>query len=676
MKLYKLFLLMGMLMVMISCNENSKEEKLTLDVSVVDTSIDPAENFYEFANKGWMEANPLPDDESRFGSFDQLAKQTNQKVKELILNLSKKEHEDGSIEQKIGDFYAVGMDVETINQLGSKPIQPYLNEIDKISDINGVIDQAAKMHHMGLGTMFRFSVGPDAKNSEMNIGHFSQGGLGMNDRDYYTSSDKRSKELRKAYIDYITKLFTLTGLEKNEAKKKAETIMQIESRLAHASMTRLERRDPIKTYNKYSPNELKELVDNFDWDGYFNELGVENPGDVNVRQPAFFKEFNAMLAEVPVEDWKTYLKWNITNSASPYLSQDFVEANFDFYGRTFQGSKEMKPRWRRVLNSTNRSLGDAVGQKFVEKHFPPEAKSRMTELVNNLKKALGLRIDQLEWMSEETKQKAHEKLATMNVKIGYPDKWKDYTNLQVGTDSYFENMMNSRKFHREDNLSDLGQPVDKDEWFMNPQTVNAYYSPLMNEICFPAGILQPPFFYMDGDDAINYGAIGAVIGHEMTHGFDDQGRLYDKEGNLTNWWTEDDSKRFEKRSQVLVDQYNQIIVLDTLHADGELSLGENIADLGGLNIAYTGFKMANPDTEGQKVDGYTPEQRFFLAWARVWAQNIRDKEIIRRTKEDVHSLGVNRVNGPVKNMPEFHQAFNVQPGDAMYLPKEEIASIW
>jgi len=660
-----------------SCTQQKVEEKITYDVSLIDSSFNPADDFFHFANNGWMKKYPLPDDESRYGSFDQLAKETSEKVQTLVEELASAIHAQGSIEQKIGDFYAMGMDTATINSQGLNPLKPEFEKIAAIQSMEDVQSQIAYFHLHGIGSLFGFFGSTDAKNSEMTIAHLSQGGLGMSDRDYYTNTDPRTEEIRAAYIKYIENMLALTGINQEEAKNQASTIMTIESRLAKASFTRLENRDPNATYNKKSKEEVKQLYSNLHIENYFNNLGLDYNGDINIRQPKFFEEVNQMLADVNVEDWKTYLYWNLINSTASYLSSDFEELSFDFYGRTMQGSQKMRPRWRRVLASTNGALGDAIGQKFAERYFPPQAKERMINLVENLRTALGQRMEKLEWMSDETKAKANDKLATMRVKIGYPDQWRDFSNLEVGREAYVLNVLAANKNNRIYNLNKIGKPVDKNEWFMTPQTVNAYYAPTLNEICFPAGILQPPFFYLDGDDAINYGAIGAVIGHEMSHGFDDQGRLYDKEGNLKEWWTPEDAERFNARTQVLVDQFNNIIVLGDLHADGKLSLGENIADLGGLNISYTAFKNSQKENpQAEIIDGYTADQRFFLSWARVWAQNIRDKEIIRRTKEDVHSLGINRVNGPIANMPEFHAAFNVKPENNLYLPEEERASIW
>ena len=660
-----------------SCQGPGEKEEKNLKVEYINDSIDPGDNFYQFANDGWMEAHPLPEDESRFGSFDLLRKNTREKVRNILEESASGDYEEGSIEQKIGDLYSLGMDTEKIKQQGLKPIEDDLKAIEAIQTKEELINQITYFHKYGIGSLFRLSAGADAKNSKMNIAQLSQGGLGMSDRDYYVKEDERTRNIRKAYRNFIPKIFKLAGASSQEAGSVTETIMDVETRLAKASMTRLERRDPHKTYNKMKLEELKQLCPNFNWEDYFKGLEIEVPDSMNVRQPEFFKEVNSMLEEVSIDTWKTYLRWNLLNSTAEYLPPEFAEVNFEFYGKTMQGLQEMKPRWRRVLEVTNRSLSDPIGKKFVEKHFPPEAKKRMVALVNNLQEAFAQRIKRLDWMSEETKEKALDKLSVMNVKIGYPDEWRDFSDLTIDTSSYVANVLTSRKFNKSYQLNKIDKPVDENEWFMPPQTVNAYYAPSMNEMCFPAGILQPPFFYLEGDAAVNYGAIGAVIGHEMTHGFDDQGRKYDKEGNLNDWWTQKDAERFDKRSQVLVKQYNQKTVLDTVHADGKLTLGENIADLGGMSIAYTAFKNATDDKDlPEKIDGYTPEQRFFLAWARVWAQNIRDKEILRRTQEDVHSLGIHRVNGPLPNIDAFYQAFNVTKEDNLYIPEEKRAKIW
>ncbi|PLX19235.1 MAG: peptidase M13 [Marinilabiliales bacterium] len=660
-----------------SCSQKEVKEKITLDVSLIDTTFDPAEDFFRYANNGWMQKYPLPDDESSYGTFNQLRKETSIKVQTLLEELANGSFEQGTDEQKIGDFYALGMNMEKIETQGLDPIKPEFEKINAIQSLEDVQDQIAHFHLISVGSAFNFFGSTDVKNSEMNIAMISQGGLGMADRDYYVNEDERSQKLRDAYVIHIEKMLILSGLSEEQAKTDAQAIMNIESRLAHASMTRFDSRDPHLTYNKKSQEEVKEIFSNFDLDRYKTNLGLDYDGDINIRQPLFVEELNKMLVEVPIEDWKAYFRWNVFNSTADYLTQEIQEQNFDFYGRTMRGSKQMQERWRRVLATTNGALGDAIGKKFSEKYFPAEAKTRMVELVENLRIALGERIEDLEWMSEETKVKAKDKLASVNVKIGYPDKWEDFSNLEVGQDAYVLNVLEANKFWKQKNLAEIGQPVDKSEWFFPAHTVNAYYAPTLNEICFPAGILQPPFFYLDGDDAINYGAIGMVIGHEMSHGFDDRGRLYDKNGNLESWWTEQDSKRFEERTEVLVEQHNNIVIIDDLHADGKLTLGENIADLGGLNIALTAFRNAQKENpQPEVIDGFTKEQRFFLAYARVWANNMRDKEKIRYTKEDEHPIPVNRVNAPLANMPEFHAAFGVKQGDALFISEDERASIW
>lgn len=673
----KLFTIILISMILTTSCQQKVDKKITLDVSVIDTTFDPAEDFFHYSNNGWMKMHPLPADESSYGTFNQLRKETSIKVQTLLEELAKSKYEKGTVEQKIGDFYALGMDTAKIEEQGLQPLKPEFDRIASISTIEDVQNQIAHFHLYQIASTFSFYASTDIKNSGMNIGLIAQGGLGMADRDYYVNEDDRSEELRKAYILHLEKMLVFSGFSKEKAENGAQTIMNIESRLAHASMTRFESRDPHATYNKMTQEKIAELYSNFNWNSYFVNLGLKYDGDINVKQPEFFAELNKMFVDVPVEDWKAYFQWNLINTTSSNLTQEIQEQDFDFYGRTMRGSEQMQERWRRVLGTTNTALGDAIGQKFSEKHFPAEAKERMATLVENLRTALGQRIDNLEWMSDETKVKAKDKLASITVKIGYPDVWMDFTNLEVGQEAYVLNVLKSNRFWKEDELSEIGKPVDKTKWFFPAHTVNAYYAPTLNEICFPAGILQPPFFYLDGDDAINYGAIGVVIGHEMSHGFDDRGRLYDKEGNLTTWWTEEDSERFNERTQVLVNQFNDIVIIDDLHADGKLSLGENIADLGGLNISLTAFRNAQKENpQAEIIDGYTKEQRFFLSYARIWANSMREKEKIRYTKEDEHSLPENRVNAPIANMPEFHAAFGVEEDNTLYLPEEKRASIW
>ncbi len=660
--------------VLLSCGEAKKAVAPCIDPANLDQTVLPGNDFDTYANGGWKKLNPLPADRGRFGSFDQLAEVAEKQVRDLVKTTAAANNPKGSIPDKIATLYNSGMDTAKIEKQGLEFVTPYLKEIDQISTIDQVQEAVTRMHKYGLNPLFGIYGSADSRNSSMVIAQLTQAGMGMPDRDYYLNEDPRSVDLRAKYLIYVTSMFKLAGNDDASAEQNARKVMTIETQLAKAAMSRLERRDPNKTYYKVTTAELAKLAPSFNWNHYFADLGIGDPGSVNLNQPNFVKEISGMLSTIPVDDWKIYLKWSLLNETASYLSSSFEKASFDFYGKAMTGTNVMRPRWKRVQGETSGAMSEALGQLYVQAYFPQEAKDRMIKLVSNLKVSLGERIKNLEWMSPETKTKALEKLATINVKIGYPDKWRDYSALEIKDDAYVMNVLRAGKFAIDFNLSKINKPVDKLEWGMSPQTVNAYYSPDKNEIVFPAAILQPPFFFKDGDDAVNYGAIGVVIGHEMTHGFDDQGRKFDKEGNLTDWWTPEDSKRFDERTKMLVDQYNSFIVLDSLHADGQLSLGENIADLGGLNISFQAFKTAN--TQKEKIDGFTPDQRFFLAYGHIWGQNTRDKEIQRRTKEDVHSLGRFRVLGPLQNLPEFYAAFDVKPGQKMYLEPEKRAKIW
>ncbi len=668
----------------VSCNskkqemDNTKqaEEVKAINLSDLDTTVSPGEDFYQYATGGWQKNNPLPDEESRYGSFDVLAKETNQKVNNLIKHLTEQENEPYSIEWKIEKFYSLGMDSARIDKDGLTPIELMLSEIDKISTKEELTKQIAELHRQGISSTFNVFGSADRENSEMQIAYLYQGGIGLPNRDYYTGNDDRSKEIRTKYLSHIEKMLVLSGFDKDLAHKNAQEIYNLEHQLAEKSMTNLERRDPFATTNRMSVAEIKEVSPSFDYQLYFNEINLPVPGTINLSQPDFFKQLSYLYENVDIEIWKTYLKWNVINFAAPYLHSEMVNTNWEFYGKFLTGALTQQPRWRRVVSKTNACLGEGVGQIFVKEYFPPEAKERMINLVENLRASFAERITQLEWMTPETKEKALKKLAKINVKIGYPDKWKDYEKLNIEDDSYIANIIRANVFEFDDMISEIGKPVDKTKWFMNPQTVNAYYSSNMNEICFPAGILQPPFFYMNADDAVNYGAIGVVIGHEMTHGFDDKGRNYDLQGNLNDWWTKEDAELFNAQTQILVERFNNIQVLNDLNADGKLSLGENIADYGGLVISYDALMKALDGETPERIDGFTAEQRFYLAYAKIWAQNIRDTEIRRRTKEDVHSLGKWRVNGQVPGLETFHTAFNIQENDPMYLQKEEWVNIW
>ncbi|RCW38591.1 M13 family metallopeptidase [Marinilabilia salmonicolor] len=668
------------LMIIPACTTGDSSEttrRAVFSPENMDTTVAPGENFYLYANGGWIKNHPLPDDKSRFGAFDMLAEENREKVKTIIEEAAQTEAEEGTVAQQIGDFFASGMDTVAIDKAGLKPLSEIFALIETIENPESLVKTTAALHQQQIYPFFYLYSSPDRKNSDMVIANFYQGGLGLPDRDYYFDESERGKKLRDAYIKYLTTLFVLKGETEEAASQKTANIMELETRMAKASNTRLENRDPQTTYNPTTLEELPQMAAGFDWSLYFSEAGLPEPGKINVGQPKFMAEIAQMANEVSPEMWRDYFSAVAMRSMAPYLTQDFVEASFEMYGRTLSGQPSMEPRWKRVLNTTSGALGEAVGQLYVEKFFPPEAKERMLELTGNLRKSFARRIDQLEWMSDDTKKEAHKKLEAIKVKIGYPDKWRDYSGLEVSEESYAENVLRSNRFDFIYDINKIGKPVDEDEWHMTPQTVNAYYSPLANEIVFPAAILQPPFFYPYGDDAVNYGAIGMVIGHEMTHGFDDKGRQYDMDGNMNDWWQPADAENFENRAQVLIDRYDNFTVLDTVKADGELTLGENIADLGGLNIAYQAYKMSlEGKDEPANLDGFTDDQRFFLAYARVWAQNIRNEEILRRTKEDVHSLGKWRVNGPLPNMQAFVEAFDIDAQEAMYLAPEKRASIW
>ena len=681
---YKSFcsLLAGALIVtmMISCGNKKNKQKVIQPINSanLDVTVKPGDNFYQYANGGWLKNNPIPADKSRFGAFEELEETNSSQLRGIMDEASAdKNAKPGSIIQKIGDFYSSGMDTAKIEKDGIKAIQAELDQIDAIKTIADFQKQIALNHSKGLPGLFYFFAAQDEKNSENMIAQLYQGGLGLPDRDYYVSDDNRSKEIRAEYQKHLVRSFELIGQPNADAVKSAEIVLKIETDLAKVSSTRLALRDPVSNYNKNNLAGLKKIAPKLDWDLYFSNLGLLHTKDINVGQPKFITEMAKMTTTVPIEQWKIYLKWNLVRSASSSLSSAFEKEHFAFYGTVLSGIKEMKPRWKRVVDETSSSLGEAVGQLYVEKFFPPKAKERMVKLVSNLKAALKERIQNLTWMSEATKKEAEIKLEKINVKVGYPDKWIDYTNLTVSKDSYFVNVMNANHFAFKRDLDKIGKPVDRTEWGMTPQTVNAYYSPNMNEIVFPAGILQPPFFYIDGDDAVNYGAIGVVIGHEMTHGFDDQGRMYDKDGNLRDWWTKADATNFKNQTKVLIDQFSNFKVLNSLTVDGKLTIGENIADLGGVNVSYTALQKALQGKDmNEKIDGFTLSQRFFLSYAQVWRNNIRDKELMRRLKEDVHSPGIARVNGIVYNIPAFYSAFNIQPTDKQFKPVEKRANIW
>ena len=672
------------LMALTACN---KPQTTGIHLENLDTTAVAQNDFYQYACGGWMKNNPLPNEYSRFGSFDKLGLSNLEQVNGLIADIAAKQHKMGSIPQKIGDVYNLSMDTARRNAEGIVPVLPVLQEIENVTDKAQWSEVLGKAMDFGLWAMY---VDADAMNSSMNILNEYQAGFALSQKDYYVDEDEHTQHIRAEYLKHVEKMFELYGQAK--AAEKAATVLRLETRLAKAAFSNVELRDPIANYNKMSVEELQKLVPEVNWQVYFNALfsmgqnGVElheRLDSLSIGQIRHLQEAGKMLADESLEDMKTLFTWQVIDGSSDFLTEEIFMQNFEFYGRILSGRQEPTPLWKRAVAMVNGTLGEAVGVMYVEKYFPEENKARMLDLVKNLQVALGERIQALEWMSDETKEKAMEKLNTFTVKIGYPDKWRDYTALEIDPElTYYANIQRAAKFEQDYSLSFLGKPVDKDKWFMTPQTVNAYYNPATNEICFPAGILQYPFFDMNADDAFNYGAIGVVIGHEMTHGFDDQGSQFDKDGNLINWWTEEDRARFEERTKVMEEYFNAIEVAPGVYANGKFTLGENIADHGGLQVAYQAFQNAQKakkakgeEALGEK-DGLTPEQRFFLAYANVWAGNIRPEEVLQRTKSDPHSLGMWRVNGALPHIGAWYEAWNVTEESPMYLAPEKRVSIW
>lgn len=662
-----------------SCNTPQKEvvKIAAINPANMDTTVAAGTDFYEYACGGWIKNNPLKPEYARFGTFDQLLENNQEQLRVLIEELSATPHEAGSVAGKIGALYAMGLDSTKLNADGVAPVKEELAAINALATKSDVSKMVATLHKEGMAPFFALFVGADEKNSAMNIVQLYQAGIGMGDRDYYLLEDEGSAKMRDAYRAYINKLFTLAGSSPEQADAAVDAMMKIEKAIAEISYGREDLRDSQKNYNKLAYEDFKQIESPLDWDVYFESMGLAGLKELDAKQINFYKDMSEALRNTTVDEQKYYLAFNLLSAAAPYLSDDFVDADFEFYGKVMSGKQEQQPRWKRSLNTVNGALGEAVGEMYVEKYFPASSKEKMLTLVGNLQTALSERINGLEWMSDTTKAKAQEKLAAFTVKIGYPDKWRDYSDLEIKDDSYWANVRRSNIFDMAYQLADVDKPVDKSRWHMNPQTVNAYYNPTTNEICFPAAILQPPFFNPDADDAVNYGAIGVVIGHEMTHGFDDQGRNYDKDGNLIDWWTAEDAVRFTERADKLVDQYDQIIVIDTLHANGRFTLGENIADHGGLLVAHQAYlnSLKGKETPAP-IDGFTNEQRFFLGYATLWGQNIRPEEIRRRTKIDPHSLGKWRVNAALRNIAPFYAAFDIKEGDPMFMAPVDRVVIW
>lgn len=667
--------------VLASCQTNGESsQKSGIDLANLDSTYLPGTDFYMFATGGWQKAHPLTDEYSRYGSFDVLQENNNKQLRELIEGVAAQQNEKGSVAQKIADLYNSAMDSVALNEHG-------LDEMAAFLACDGYQTSAQitqdwlkqvwpKMLRQGVDGLMGFYIGADEKDSKNNILSIVQGGLTLGQKDYYLDQDPETAKIREAYVAYIRQLVSHVGFGETDAARISDDVMRIETRLAQASKSMTELRDPEANYHKMSYDQLKKDFAGIDWDAYLHIFGISGLKDVIVGQPEAIHEVEKILAEETPEALQNVYLWHAIDMAAGYVDDESRNLSFAFWGTALSGKTQDRPRWKRAVSSVEGCLGEALGQLYVAKYFPPAAKERMEKLVANLQQALGERIDAQDWMSDDTKKVAHEKLDAFYVKVGYPDKWTDYSTLQIGN-SYLQNILSCKEWAIQDMIAKhLNKPVDKDEWYMTPQTVNAYYNPTTNEICFPAGILQPPFFDMEADDAFNYGAIGVVIGHEMTHGFDDQGSKYDKNGNLSQWWTEEDTKRFNERIQVMREYHDSIEVLPGLHSNGSLTLGENMADHGGLMVSYQAFVNATAQAPLSDKDGFTPAQRFFLAYANVWGQNIRDEEIRKRVKSDPHSLGKWRVNGQMPHMDAWYEAFGITEQDPMFVPKEKRVTIW
>ena len=676
MKKLTFILASALLMTACATTQSEKQEGVpAIDKTNFDESIVRNDDFYQWATGGWQEKNPLKPEYSRYGSFDVLRENNEIRINDLFNEMTKSEAEFGSVEQKISDLYQMWLDEERLNAEGAEPIRKALDYILSINSREELISKIANLHIDGIGAFFYSYPAADLEDSNMTILYMEQGGLGMGNRDYYTEAE--NAQLKAGYRTYLSKIFTLAGVE-GDIEKMVDNVMAVEDRLAAKHWTNVECRDIVKGYNPYTFEAFKAQYKGVDWDAYFRAMGVRKIEKIVVSQPSSFANTLATLKSASLDELRAYVAAHYISSAASYLSEDFAVASFEFFGKEMSGTEEIRPRWKRAMSVPNSILSEAVGQMYVAKYFPESEKARVEEMVANIQKAFSKHIEALDWMGQDTKAKAQEKLAAFTVKIGYPNKWKDYSTLTVDpSKSYWANVVEANRWYTADEMSQVGKPVDREKWLMSPQTVNAYYMPTTNEICFPAAILQPPFYNPNADDAVNYGAIGVVIAHEMTHGFDDQGSQFDKDGNMKDWWTAEDRAAFEKKTQVLVDQFNAIEILPGLYADGKFSLGENIADQGGLRLAFTGLTdYAWAEGRPADIDGFTGEQRFYIGYATLWAQNITDKEKENLTKNDVHSLGRNRVNATLRNIQSWYDAFDIKEGDAMFMPVEERVIIW
>lgn len=646
-----------------------------IDTSNFSDSVAPGTDFYEYINEGWLKKHPLPGDESNYGVFTMLNDQTQEAVREMILQAAEAEDRpEGSDAQKVGDFYTSYIDIESRDKRGAKPLQPLLDQIRQANDKAKLAELMAQLSRQGISQPIGYYVSPDARDSSSYTVYFSQHGTTLPDRDYYLEDDAMYQQVRDVFPDYIVKLLSAVGYEEPEAA--AKRILALETKLAKAQWTKVENRDPIKTYNKVTNDELGETLKHLQFEKFTTITDVDRIDQYVVRQPSFFNAVNTLFDQESLETWQAYMAFHVADSMAPVLSAEIEKIHFDFHSTVISGVGEQQPMWKRGVEATGGTLGELVGKLYVDRHFTPKAKQRMNELVENLKAAFAQRIDQLEWMTPPTKRQAHEKLSKFTTKIGYPDKWKDYSKLEIKPDQLFENVMRAAEVEHAREVDKLGGPIDRTEWHMTPQTINAYYNPVMNEIVFPAAILQPPFFNMEADDAVNYGGIGSVIGHELSHGFDDKGSKYDGDGNLRNWWNENDRSEFEKRSQGLVEQFGQYKPFEDMSVNGELTLGENIGDLGGLSVAYTAYQMSLDGKKAPVIDGLTGDQRLFIGWAQVWPRHYREPELRRRLVVDPHSPSRYRVNGIVSNMDPFYKAFDIKPGDKMFIPADQRVKIW
>jgi putative endopeptidase len=647
-----------------------------IDRSTFDTSIKPGDDFFQYVNGEWIKRNPIPPEYSRWGAFSKLRDDNLIALREILDDLTEQSAPLSGERRKLRDFYRTAMDEAAIERHRADPLSDLLKQISEIDSTDALVAEVARLRAIGISALFSFSIGQDEKQSDRYVSYLNQGGLGLPDRDYYLGASDDSKRVRDRYGEHVANMLVLLGDSPETAAAGAEAVLRIETPLAEASRTPVQLRDREAQYNKKTVAELASLAPNLNWELYLTTLTAEGVDDAVVGQPEFFERASGLVRSIPLGDWQIYLRWHLVHSMAPYLSGRFVDENFHFYGHEVRGVKQIQPRWKRVVSTVDSDLGEILGKLYVEKHFPPAAKVRMDELVSNIMAAYRERIESRDWMGPETKQRALVKLAAVVPKIGYPTKWRDYSDLEVRTDSYAANVMRAGAFETRFELSKLGKPVDRVEWHMTTPTVNAYYNPTMNEIVFPAGILQPPFFDRTADDAVNYGAIGAIIGHEITHGFDDQGSRSDAAGNLVNWWADDDRARFTAKTDRLVAQYDACVALDDLHVNGRLTLGENIADLGGVTIAYAAYQKSLGGRAAPKIDGFTGPQRLFIGYAQVWRGSARDADLRLMIRTNPHSPERFRANVPLSNFDAFYNAFGIQPGEALYRDPKERVEVW